>query len=759
MYGHFNMHSRTPGVGVNAPLDEEGRVALHLAAAAGDGEAVTKLLRVGANPNCKDNKGRTPLYEAIDAGNREMIALLLEKGATFRVQDDAGNTPVDYAISRKSDVGFLEYLASMGAVMSAPREDKKTALHVAAEAGLPEMISYLVSAGMKIDAKDQNGKTPLHIAVQNKNHAAMEMLIALGADAVMRDDDIMTPLHLAADIGDIDAVDILLSDAKVRRTINEFRNYSMGFTPLMTAAAAGASDIVAKIVSVGGDMNLTDNQNRHSLFIAAEYGRIDCVKRLIALGADTGKGPESNINRSYITHWISSDNFKGILLALHEAGIDINLQDGSGQTALHKACDQNDSDKIRALLDLGADPNKMTEYGKRPLDLVMEHYAFTFSDSLETIVMLLGKGADPNISSNANVSQAPLHIAARHGRLDVVDALARAKAFVDQRERNAPGMTPFLEAVSSGYEQVAFRLKDLGADVYKKDMLDRNVLHHAAESGVEKLVEFAAQLPKINIDAQDKNGQTALHHAARLEKLQAAEVLLKNGANDKLFNNDGMLPLHLAVEKDATGILELIERQGKGRVDWDVPARDTGDTPLHIGARTGYPSAVTKLLELGADPLKPARNGFVPLHYAILFGNQVVFDLISSAMKQRKADFNLAVDKNGWNFLHFAATREDSQMAQMLVAAGCDVNARATTSGDTPLHIAARAGSKPVAEFLMGRPNIDLSARNSEGLTPLDYALQTKNEEIALLIANAISAGTAAPAASKAPKPPRFPGA
>lgn len=55
------------------------------------------------------------------------------------------------------------------------------------------------------------------------------------------------------------------------------------------------------------------------------------------------------------------------------------------------------------------------------------------------------------------------------------------------------------------------------------------------------------------VDAQDKNGATALHRAVRTRCVAAVECLLSAGADPRLRNNPGSTPFHLAAQTTGRG--------------------------------------------------------------------------------------------------------------------------------------------------------------------------------------------------------------
>src|SRR5499427_1485778 len=65
---------------VNA-AQPDGTTALHWAAVWNNDEAVTLLLRAGANAKARNRYGATPLSEAVSAGSAAMVEALLKAGA------------------------------------------------------------------------------------------------------------------------------------------------------------------------------------------------------------------------------------------------------------------------------------------------------------------------------------------------------------------------------------------------------------------------------------------------------------------------------------------------------------------------------------------------------------------------------------------------------------------------------------------------------------------------------------------------------
>ena len=94
-------------------------------------------------------------------------------------------------------------------------------------------------------------------------------------------------------------------------------------------------------------------------------------------------------------------------------------------------------------------------------------------------------------------------------------------------------------------------------------------------------------------------------------------------------------------------------------------------------------------------------------------------DAVLNLLKQH-ADVN-AAQGDGSTALHWAAEKDDVDMAQALIAAGADVKATSRLGSLTPLFLAARNGDAAMIELLL-KSGAGANAVNSTGTTPLMLA-------------------------------------
>jgi ankyrin repeat protein len=100
--------------------------------------------------------------------------------------------------------------------------------------------------------------------------------------------------------------------------------------------------------------------------------------------------------------------------------------------------------------------------------------------------------------------------------------------------------------------------------------------------------------PKIDLEAQAGNGNTALMMAAFKNNMPAVKALLAKGAQ---VNRPGWTALHYAAAAGALDIMRVLLEQ-HAYIDAESP---TGVTPLMLAAREGQEDAVKLLLREGAD--------------------------------------------------------------------------------------------------------------------------------------------------------------
>jgi uncharacterized protein len=242
---------------------------------------------------------------------------------------------------------------------------------------------------------------------------------------------------------------------------------------------------------------------------------------------------------------------------------------------------------------------------------------------------------------------------------------------------------------------------------------------------------------KMDINAPQPDGTTALHWAVRQDDLETADLLIRAGANVKAANRFGATPLSLAATNGNAAMIEKLLKAGE---DANAVVSESGDTVLMLAARTGKPDAVAMLLNHGADVNKTNATGQTALMWAAAERNsaavQVLIDHKADvAAKTHQAPppkpmdtiFSAPFPVGGMTALLFAARQNDMKSAAILLAAGADVK-QGAQDGTGPILVAILNGHYTLANFLL-QHGADPNAVDGKGRAALYAAVDMRNLE------------------------------
>ena len=224
---------------------------------------------------------------------------------------------------------------------------------------------------------------------------------------------------------------------------------------------------------------------------------------------------------------------------------------------------------------------------------------------------------------------------------------------------------------------------------------------------------------RVDVDARQPDGATALHWAAYEDALDVASLLAHAGAAVDTANDYGVTPLSLACDNGSAAMVTMLLEAGAS----PNAARTTGEMPLMTCARTGNVDAVRALLDHGADPnVAESWHGQTALMWAAGQGHTKV----ARVLVDHGADVQ-ARSKGGFTALLIAAREDDPALAELLIDAGAGVN-DAAPDGTTPLTVATIRGHASLAIFLLEQ-GADPNTLES-GFTPLHWAAGSWHTEL-----------------------------
>jgi ankyrin repeat protein len=218
---------------------------------------------------------------------------------------------------------------------------------------------------------------------------------------------------------------------------------------------------------------------------------------------------------------------------------------------------------------------------------------------------------------------------------------------------------------------------------------------------------------RVNVNTTDVEGMTALHWAAHWNDLETVGVLLKAGANAKAANRYGVTPLH---EASTVGNIAIIEALLTAGADPNAPLGE-GETPLMTAARTGNVAAVKMLVAHGAQVnARETWRGQTALMWAAVENHAAVAELLLESgadvhVRTVTYEFPNLTGGNGGiihdrpqgglTSLMFAARQGAIETAQVLLAAGADLNVAEPQYGFTAMQTAIFNGHYDMAAFLV----------------------------------------------------------
>lgn len=178
---------------------------------------------------------------------------------------------------------------------------------------------------------------------------------------------------------------------------------------------------------------------------------------------------------------------------------------------------------------------------------------------------------------------------------------------------------------------------------------------------------------RVDVNAPQVDGMTALHWATYQDDLDLARLLLRAGANVKAASRYGVTPLSLACTNGNGMMVDMLLKAG---ADPNAPLPG-GETPLMTAARTGALASVKALVARGANvDSTDDRRGQTALMWAAAEGHAAVVQALIDA----DANFKTRVP-SGLTPLLFAVREGRLDVVRVLVKAGADVNETIPTEG------------------------------------------------------------------------------
>ena len=306
-------------------------------------------------------------------------------------------------------------------------------------------------------------------------------------------------------------------------------------------------------------------------------------------------------------------------------------------------------------------------------------------NELAVLNILLGEISKYIAGDKDKRGRTPLMILIRGENLPAFQSFLRepaVKKTLDAQDNR--GRTALIGALYGNKREIARLLLQEGADPLPPDHNGMSPLMTAVWKADISLVERLLTEPEVkaNINAQNRDGETALFIAVDEKREKAADLLLKAGADPILSDKEGWSPLMTAAWRNSLPLVErlLTEPEVKANINLQNGA---GKTALFIAVKEEQEEITELLLGAGADPILSDKEGISPLMTAAWRNSLPLVERLLTE-PEVKANIN-AQNRDGETALFFArAAGGEPALISLLQAEGAQENASAGGFGSSP---------------------------------------------------------------------------
>ena len=267
------------------------------------------------------------------------------------------------------------------------------------------------------------------------------------------------------------------------------------------------------------------------------------------------------------------------------------------------------------------------------------------------------------------------------------------------------------------------------------------------------------------INAQDQEGNSALHWSIINKNIEAAEFIIQVGANVNTARNEkdkfeGDTPL---ISASFNGLLSIVKKLVKNGAKVDAKRKD-GVHAAEVAAQEGHLEILKFLIQ--EEPQVVDLKGFdgnTPLISATMKGH---LKIVKYLLAHQQVDID-SQDDNGFSPLMLASEMNHTEVVKFLVQKGANIelkrmdgshaayfaaqegnlnifefliqNAPAVVDmkgyiGRTPLGGAALNGHLNLVRYLISQPNVNIDSQQNGGWTPLMLATYNNQEKVVQIL-------------------------
>ncbi|KAI9040622.1 uncharacterized protein KD926_007838 [Aspergillus affinis] len=649
----------------NLPLVEERIPALHVASKSGYHDIVEVLLQY-CDVNLQDVDGYLALHHAANKGHGEASKLLVTaKGASNYRAPKLKCIPLWLAAANGHDHIVSLLLENDENIETKDVGGRDTPLLIATKNNHYSTAKILIQRGAKIEARDPSGTSPLMWSLKNRNDMIMKLLIEEGANPSVVDGGAEGLLTWAANKG----YEMVVQRLSTTVTSLEAKDMD-GFTALSQAAIQGHDSIVKYLLQKGANTESRDEYTgRTALSWAVRAFDTVVIQTLLGQGAHLEA--RDGFGRTPLS-WAAEEGSAAVVQLLIDRGANVESDDASGRTPLSWAAGSGNAEVVELLCGHGADPASQDyDLGRTPQSwaalnkheataalLLGQVKSGSSLRSMELELLQATKDDDvPSLRRILSIAHATGYLGETALRACLIESVTRGNIDTTQCLFDFSMSSPrvvhsaLLRVIKTNYDKILLMMLDYGASLGLRYADGNTLLMTAALKGYQNSVKMTcsikysalvARLTIVIVWAELRFiglallgniewSMSALHFAVTYAWNDIVLLLLRNGADPNISNDEGNTPLHFAGMFGLMEIAQTLLLSGAKVTEQNVD----GSTPLHIAARAGQANVVEILLQELPLPLLRKleglkdRHGQTALSLATSNGHEAVVDLLS----------------------------------------------------------------------------------------------------------------------------------
>lgn len=476
-----------------------------------------------------------------------------------------------------------------------------------------------------------------------------------------------------------------------------------GSTPLHMATHFGLNKLVVEFLESGIDPNTRDVNGVTPLALACIRGVVDVAETLIKAGANVNS--VDNVGGTPLYGAAYNDHEDVVKLLLQQDATEVNLTVDQ-YTPLMVAALNGYISIVQAFLPIPRlEINKGCEEERLTALMVAAYY--NEPESVETLLT----HPDIDINLQDERGSTALVLAAEDGYRRVVEILLDKDANTEVMQVGSLG-TALNRAIDYNRVAVVELLLARGANVHHTDVFKRGMLHSAAVNGQHEVLEILLKFDEtLDVNMQDVNGKTTLHDAARNGSVLTVRILLEYGGDPTIKDNYGRTPIYVAREMNHTTLVDMLREARRARAE----KREAQDVPGPLPQRTATGSTIQSPRRTDTE-----MSVNTPLAIWSLASSESIDELKTRLITASEEEINAQDPDIGDSALHYSATRNNTDIARLLIEHGANMNLP-NNYGRTPFHLTTLNNSVDVAEVLLDA-GADFETKDQWGESPLSTA-------------------------------------